>query len=132
VKRSFFFAIGVVVLGACSDSDPVALHERIYEAEGATRTFQGGGCVIYDFGTGTAKLSTSGGSASLAVLQSLEDDVIVVTVMDGMRKLITRRYDRSFLDSSTRDEFSVTSARGQRYVLQYWGTPFCDSEEQAP
>lgn len=106
---------------SCGGGEQVALNERIFVAE--TMRPAGAGCSLFKLGTNGAEGTVSGEAGGLlGVKQYLDGNEVVVSVNEGDRTIVERRYGQSFFEAGTLDEFAATpSSGGSGLLLRYWG-----------
>jgi|KBSMisStandDraft_5_1062788.scaffolds.fasta_scaffold1408572_2 hypothetical protein len=118
----------VLAVASCDGGEPVALNERLFSI--ATSQSEGAGCYLYRLGSGN-QVSAGGGATDgqLVVNQRLDGMAVVVSVTDGGRMIVERRYDEMFFQVGTVDEFTATPpGGGDGLRLRYWGKFHPDGE----
>src|SRR5690349_4027764 len=110
MRRLWLVPVVLVGFASCGGRE-VALNERILAAD--TLELKGGGCSLYRLGSGETAGSTSGGvSEVLVVKQEMSGDAVTVSVDEGARTIVRRRYDEAFFEAGRLDEFTATSSSG--------------------
>jgi hypothetical protein len=139
-RMMYVVAVGMFTLAACaenlegeeSEGVAVALNQRMF---GESMQMMGGGCYLFVLGGGAqAGSGGTGVSGGLGVNTRLDTDTVVVSVHEGARTVVERRYDEAFFRSGTVDEFTAAPASGSgSLLLRYWGAlPLDGSDGCAP
>lgn len=116
-----FLATALVGVASCAGGEQVALNERFFALESMQSV--GGGCSLYMLGSGEDVRSSYGAvEGGLVVRQRLDGDQVVVSIDEGDRSVVERRYGESFFAAGTLDEFNAVPSSGSGgLVLRYWG-----------
>jgi hypothetical protein len=110
-----------LTLAACG-TEPVVLNERLFLAESMQSV--GRGCYVFVLGSGARVESTSGEAMGrMKVKTRLDQDEVVVSVQDGDRTLVEKRYGESFFRARSLDQFTAGPAfASDTLLLRYWGS----------